>query len=179
MNIEVARESSTRLVNCGMLILITAGYDKGRTITPCAWHVPLSKSPPLLGVALAKKHFSSGLIQKSREFIVNIPEWKLLPQVVACGKTSGRDTDKFKSAGFSAKEAGELRHAPVIEECVGTVECRLRETNEMGDHYFFVGEVTLARARADCFINNCWDTAKVDFIFHLGGNSFFKSCPVS
>jgi flavin reductase (DIM6/NTAB) family NADH-FMN oxidoreductase RutF len=174
---KIEKEKATRLINCGMVILITAGYKDKTTITPCAWYLPLSKKPPSVAVALAKIHFSSQLIKKSEEFIINIPPWSLLEKVILCGSFSGEDRDKFKEAKLTPQKASVLVKTPKIKECIGHLECVLFDIKEITDHYLFFGEIIYAEAETEHFKNNFWDTTKVDFIFHLGGRFFFKSSP--
>lgn len=177
MKIKVSNEKASRLLNCGMTVLVTAAYKDKTTITPCAWHMPLSRKPSSLGIALAKTHFSSEAIQKSQEFIVNIPDWTLLDKLLVCGSVSGRESDKFKTAQLTQKPAVVLTKTPIIEECIGHIECSLFDVKEVGDHFLFLGEVVYTQADEQLFANDFWNTDKVDFIFHLGSKFFFKSSP--
>lgn len=175
MKINIEKDKSSRLINCGMVIMVSCGYQDKRTITPCAWHMPVSKEPAIISVALAKKHFSSELIRKSKEFIINIPDWKLLDKMMKCGKISGRNIDKFDHASLTAQKAKVLDSASLVQECIANIECQLIDIAEKGDHYVFYGEIANAIAEQDFFINDMWDTKRVDLIFHLGGKFFFKS----
>ncbi|MDD4954610.1 MAG: flavin reductase family protein [Candidatus Omnitrophica bacterium] len=177
MKIEINKQNASRLINCGPVILVSSGYKGRKNITTCAWSMPLSKNPPLLGVALAKKHFSSELIKLSSQFVINVPEWALLDKVMLCGSVSGRNMDKFKESGFTPEKAHSLSDAPKITECAASLECMLVDSKETGDHYLFTGEITYAEAKNNLFVNDFWDTNKAELIFHLGGKFFFKSSP--
>ena len=177
MKKAIAKEKSSRLINCGMVIMVSSNYKDKNNIVTCAWRMPGSKNPPLLGVALAKSHFSSELIKKNGEFIINIPSWGLLDKVVLCGSFSGRDKDKFKETGLISQKANHLVKTPKIKECIGSIECVLSDIKEIGDHYVFWGEAVCAEAEEEYFVNDMWDTTGVDLIFHLGGRFFFKSSP--
>ncbi|MCM8831485.1 MAG: flavin reductase family protein [Candidatus Omnitrophica bacterium] len=168
---------ATRLINCGEVILVTAGFDDKFTITTCAWHMPVCKDPPLLAIALAKKHFSSELILKGKEFAINIPDWELLDKVMLCGSISGRQIDKFEHANLTKLEPKHLKYTPKIAECIGNIECSLFDVKEAGDHYIFVGKVLYAQVKKQYFLKDFWDTNKVNLIFHLGSKFFFKSSP--
>lgn len=167
----------TRMVNCGMLVMVTAACDGKTTITPCAWHMPVSKNPPVLGVALAGGHFSSELIRKSKKFVINIPGWELLDKVILCGSCSGREKDKFEVAKLTPEESIRVQDVPGIGECAGNIECFMEEEKQVGDHSLFLGKAVCARARENCFRNGGWDTGKIELIFHLGAKNFFKSSP--
>ena len=177
MKIRIPNDKASRLINCGEVILVTAAYKDKATITTCAWHLPLSKSPSALGIALAKTHFSSELIKKNEEFIVNIPDWSLLDKAVLCGSLSGRSVDKFKEAKLTPQKPHHLTKTHAIEECLGNIECSLLDTKEIGDHFLFLGEVVYAEAEEKYFVNDFWNTSKIDLIFHLGSKFFFKSSP--
>jgi len=177
MKKEVSKDQASRLINPGMIIGVTVGNLDKATITPCAWHLPVSKNPSLLAVALAKKHFSSELIKISKEFIVNIPQWSLLDKLIACGRCSGRDIDKFAKIQLTRALAVKLKQTPAIAECVGHIECELFEAKEIGDHLLFVGNIIYAEVESEYFKEGFWDTNGVELIFHLGAKYFFKSSP--
>lgn len=175
MKKQLELNQATRLINCGALVLVTAAIGDKATITPCAWHMPLSKDPALLAIALAKKHFSTEAIQASKEFALNIPQWHLLNKVFICGSVSGRDVDKFQKAGLTKEKARSLAVTPLIGECSGHLECKLKSQHEEGDHCIFTGEISAAIVEGTYFENNFWDTRKAKLIFHLGGKAFFTS----
>ncbi|MCM8787616.1 MAG: flavin reductase family protein [Candidatus Omnitrophica bacterium] len=174
---SISIDKVTRLINCGQVILITVGFENKFTIATCAWQMPVSKEPPLLAIALAKKHFSSQLILKSKEFAINIPDWQLLDKVMLCGSISGRKIDKFDYAQLTKAKSKYLKYTPLIKECVGNIECDLAETKEIGDHYIFIGKPLYAKVKEQYFLEDFWDTTKVNLIFHLGSKFFFKSSP--
>ena len=173
MKVEISRERATRFLSSGNLILVSSAYKGKTNIITLAWKTPLSHKPPLVGISIAKSHFSSELIEKSEEFIINIPDLNLLDKVVFCGKVSGRDVDKFKEAKLTALGANRLIKTPLISECIGNLEVILRDIREFGDHKFFVGEIIYAQAEEGLF-DQTWNVDKTRLIYHLGG-SFFTS----
>jgi len=174
MKKEILQTRATRLLSSGNVILVTSAYKDKTNIVTLAWKTPLSHNPPLIGICVAKTHFSSELIQGSEEFIINLPELKLLDKVVFCGKTSGRDTDKFKETNLTPQKAKRITKTPFIAECGGHLEIRLRDIREFGDHKLFVGEIIYAQAEEDLF-DQTWDVDKAKLIYHLGGK-YFTSC---
>ena len=166
---------ATRLINCGMLVLVTASDGDRATITPCAWYMPLSKTPPLVAIALAAKHFSSEAIQKSNEFALNIPRWHHLDKVRACGAVSGRTQDKFALTSLTKLAAKTLSATPLVGECCGHLECKLVSTRQEGDHLIFTGQVSAAVVEEEYFSKGFWDTRTLKLICHLGGNAYFAS----
>ena len=174
MKIEIPKGKSNRLINPGGVILVTSSYKDKANIITLAWHTPISRDPAILGIAIAKSHFSYELIQKSEEFIINIPNVDLLKQVVYCGSIRGDKVDKFKEAGLTSEKAQRLIKTPRIKECMGHIECYLRDIKEIGDHGLFIGEVIYASAEEGLF-DEVWQVDKTKLLFHLGGKYFTSS----
>jgi len=140
----------------------------------CAWATPVSDEPPIVLVCVSKDSYTASLIKQGREYVINIPTRDQLEALWVCGKTSGRDTDKFEEAGLKYRH-GRKVGSPVIEGCIGYLECRLRKTVEAGECYVFFGEVLDAYADTRYFKKGSWvDTAEIPF--HLAGKKmvYFK-----
>jgi len=86
-----------RLLHPKMAFFLTSADKKGNpNVMTCAWATPVSEEPPLVVVCVAKESYTAELIKQTKEFVINIPTKKLLKALWVCGKTSGRDVDKFK-----------------------------------------------------------------------------------
>ncbi|MFC1645950.1 flavin reductase family protein [Candidatus Omnitrophota bacterium] len=177
MKIEVPKSNATRLINPGGVILVSSCYKDKANIITLAWHTPISKNPALVGVAIAKSHFSYDLIKKSGEFIINIPDVNLLKQTIVCGSISGERVDKFKESGLTPEKSDKLIKTPRIKECIGHIECYLRDIKEIGDHGMFIGEIIFASAQEGLF-DETWQVDKAKLLFHLGGKFFTSSSQV-
>lgn len=175
MKIEVPLSRANRLINSGNVVLVTSCYKERYSIITIAWHTPVSIKPPALTIAVGKERFSAELIKNSGEFIVNIPGWEIMEEMLYCGTHSGRDVDKFKETKLTPEKAEKLLKAPKIKECIGSIECSVIDTREVGDHILFIGEVLYAEAEEDLFKGGFWNTEKAELIYHLGGNYFMKS----
>ncbi|MBM3248339.1 MAG: flavin reductase family protein, partial [Candidatus Omnitrophica bacterium] len=71
-------------------------------------------------------------------------------------------------------KANRLVSTPLIKECIGHLECLLRDAKEVGDHILFIGEVVFASAEDELF-NDIWIPDKVKLVYHLGGANFTSS----
>jgi flavin reductase (DIM6/NTAB) family NADH-FMN oxidoreductase RutF len=136
-----------------------------------AWSVPLSMVPPMVGVSIAPARYSHGLIQRAKEFTINVPPASLARKVSACGTTSGRDTDKFRSFGLTARRGRKVR-APVIEECIAHLECRLVNAVETGDHTLFIGEVLAAYVDEELFREGRMDARRFKGLYQISGTTY-------
>ena len=167
--IEVTLSVALRLINSGPVVLITSKYEEVVNIMTAAWTTPISHDPPLVGVSISPRRFSHELIQKSGEFVLNVPGPSLAKQVKLCGTLSGHKADKFREAQLTPSEA-KLVSVPLIEECLGHLECTLVDQYALGDHTLFVGQVVAARAEAEAF-SETWllDDEETKPLHHLGG----------
>jgi flavin reductase (DIM6/NTAB) family NADH-FMN oxidoreductase RutF len=134
----------------------------------CAWATPVSEEPPLAVVCVSKESYTAKLIRQTKEFVINIPSKDLLKALWTCGKASGRDIDKFKKAGLSSRNAKKVK-PPLIDGCVGFIECRLWTTLDIGECYAFFGIILSAYGDDRFFRRGVWkDEAEIPL--HLGGN---------
>ncbi len=125
-----------------VLLLATAGQARPNVMT-LSWHTPMEFEPPLVGCILGNRDYSFGLLKASRECSLNIPTVELAEKVVAVGNCSGRDTDKFKLSGLTAKPA-KLVAAPLVAECYASLECQVADTRLVNRYGLFILEVVQA-----------------------------------
>ncbi|MEF8879531.1 MAG: flavin reductase family protein [Candidatus Thermoplasmatota archaeon] len=139
-----------------------------------AWHTPLSKKPPLYGVSIAPSRYSHGLIEKSREFVVNFVPFKLVDKLQFCGSRTGRKTDKIKETGLTLDES-EYSDTAFIKEAYSHLECKLYDSKKVGDHTFFIGEVLNVMYEENSFKQNLINLEQVEPSFYRGGKTY-TSC---
>jgi flavin reductase (DIM6/NTAB) family NADH-FMN oxidoreductase RutF len=125
--------------------LITCGDLQKANIIAVSFCMPVSKEPPLIACAIGRAAYSCRIIERTKEFIVNVPPQALEPKVYYCGYHSGYDVDKFKATGLTPLPARAVK-APIIAECVAWMECSLRQEVAAGDKNLFIGEVLEAYA---------------------------------
>lgn len=125
------------------VVLCSVGGEKDNIITLALCHV-FSFKPTLVGIGVSPKRFSYGLLQKSKDFAVNVPTRRQLRAVEVCGSKSGRRVDKFQVAGLTREKASKIS-SPLIAECPVNLECVKVKEVETGDHVWFIGEVVSAR----------------------------------
>jgi flavin reductase (DIM6/NTAB) family NADH-FMN oxidoreductase RutF len=142
----IPMEKLYRLLYPMNVVLISSSAEGKDNVMTAAWCFPLSADPPLFGVSISPKRYSHGLIEKSKEFVINIPDPGLIEAVRLSGENSGRDADKFELSGLT-KERSEKVGAPSIKECMASIECRVVNSIQTGDHTVFVGEAVNVKKR--------------------------------
>jgi flavin reductase (DIM6/NTAB) family NADH-FMN oxidoreductase RutF len=159
-----------------MAFFLTSITKKGKpNVMACAWATPVSEEPPIVVVCVAKEAYTAELIKQTKEFVINIPTKELLKALWICGKTSGRNIDKFKKAGLKISKAKKVK-PPLIEGCTGRIECKLWKTVDAGECCAFFGKVLSAEADDRYLKKGLWsETAEIPF--HLGRSRivYFKS----
>jgi len=103
-----------------------------------AWFSRVNLDPPILAVALNKVRHTGVGIQEHKTFSVNIPGTDLVVETDYCGIVSGKEVDK--SALFQVFY-GELKTAPMIQQCPLCIECKLIQSVSLPTHNLFIGEV--------------------------------------
>jgi flavin reductase (DIM6/NTAB) family NADH-FMN oxidoreductase RutF len=121
-------------------VLVSCGIGEQANLITLACVSKLCAEPPLAGISVRPARYSHGLITKIGEFVINLPTVEQVRSVDHCGVVSGRSEDKWSACGLTRAPAQELR-VPVVAECPVNVECRLRQTIQLGSHDLFVGEV--------------------------------------
>jgi flavin reductase (DIM6/NTAB) family NADH-FMN oxidoreductase RutF len=167
---NVPLEKSYRLIGSGPCVLITSGKGGKINVAPVAWTTPINDEPALVGISVAEGHYTTELILETGEFAINVPSEKLLPKLMAAGKVSGRNADKFAKTGLTPS-ACEKISAPYIKECAGYLECRVKESHRYEGVVFFVAEVLAAKAEDELFSDR-WISAKARTLHHLSGGEF-------
>lgn len=168
----VAIEKAYRLITNGPVTLITAAYKDRVGIMPASWVVPVSLVPPLVAIAIHPKAFTHELIEKSNEFTINVPTGDLARAVKQAGTISSRDVDKFKVLGLHPLPALNIK-APLVEECIGHIECGVIERMMPGDHTIFIAEVQAAQVESGTW-EGVWLVEKEEarVLHHLGGSTY-------
>ena len=75
------------------------------------WVSRVNAAPPLISVALNKRHYTPEGIEENGTFSINFPDVSLLEKTDYCGLVSGRKHDKSKIFDVFF---GELQTAPMI-----------------------------------------------------------------
>jgi flavin reductase (DIM6/NTAB) family NADH-FMN oxidoreductase RutF len=133
------------------VVLVTCIDENGRPDIITIGAVALAgHEPPMFSIAVRHDRYSHALIEKTGEFVINVPTSTMAKAAAICGRLSGRDHDKFKEASLTPAKA-DIVKAPLIEECPISIECRVAAKVKPGTHTVFVGQVVAAHVREGVF----------------------------
>ncbi len=150
MRHTIAETEARRLLGGGPVVLVSTAWRGNHNVMPAAFVTPLSIDPPLVGVAVHPARHTHDMIKYSEEFALNIPTRALLHHVQYLGSVSGRELDKLELTRLPTFRARRV-DAPLLEGCVGWIECGVHDAYQIGDHTLFVGKVAAAQVEADAF----------------------------
>jgi len=104
--------------------------------------VYVSQSPPLIVVSLSKHLATYQLIERAREFGVNVLADSQLGLAGKFGSVHGYEVDKFSEFGIATIPASKIK-APLVSGCFANMECNVKDTlsDVGGNHAVYIGEV--------------------------------------
>ncbi len=156
------------------MLLVTTAWRGAENVAPIIWHTPLSVEPPLVGIVVHPSRHTHDMIKFSQQFAINIPTAKLLKHVHYTGMVSGAEIGKMEAARLLTIKARKV-DAPLLDHCVGWIECGLEEAIRLGDHTLFVGRVAAVSVDSEAF-DGLWKLDDPDLRpLHYVGGPFYAA----
>ncbi|MCD8324793.1 MAG: flavin reductase family protein [Clostridiales bacterium] len=110
-------------------------------IVTIAWAGTVCSDPAMLSISVRKERYSYDIIRETGEFVVNLITKELTYATDYCGVKSGRDVDKFADMHLTPSPSKTVA-APGIAQSPVSLECRVKQVLELGNHVMFVAEAT-------------------------------------
>ena len=154
------------------LVLIGSTVDGKPNFMPAAFVGIVNFMPPTIACGLSPTHHTCKGIEASRTFSINIPSPDMACAADWCGLNSGVMTDK--SSIFNVFY-GELKTAPMIEECRLAAECKLIQSTPLGVDTLYLGEIVASHVEEDALTGGKVDWAKLSpYPFTFPDNQYWK-----
>ena len=129
------------MLNPVPVVLIASKNARGLcNVFTVAWTGTICTNPPMISISIRKNRLSYEYINETKEFTLNIPSYSLVKETDFCGVKSGRDVDKIKEMNFTMKNSSNI-NVPYINECLISLECKVKQIIELGTHDLFISEV--------------------------------------
>ena len=123
-----------------LMVCVKTGKNQANILT-IAWGGIANGSPPCIGIAVGKDHYSTPFIRNEKNFTINIPNSKLDVAADYCGIVSGEeDPDKAKTCGLTLAPSTKIS-SPLIADCPMNFECTLYREYDFDGMYLFLGQV--------------------------------------
>lgn len=149
------------LVTPRPIALVTTVDEEGRVnAAPFSFFNVLGDSPPIVGLCPGDR--SPGIpkdtarnIRLTHEFVVNLVDEPLGPQMNLCAATLPPGVNELDHAGLTAAPSAAVK-PPRILEAPASLECRHHSTLEIGDNRLIIGEVLRVHVRDGIFDPETW-----------------------
>lgn len=156
MRVSIPLEQAYKLLNHGPVTLVSSAHGGRRNVMAASWSMPLDFSPPKVAVVIDKGAYTRELVEASGELVLAVPARQIAEAVLAVGNCSGRDGDKFAALGLDGVPGTKVA-APLVDGCVGWLECRvIPEPHNQQTYDLFLAEVVAAWADERVFKDGRW-----------------------
>ncbi|MBN2057230.1 MAG: flavin reductase family protein [Candidatus Saganbacteria bacterium] len=127
-------------------VMVTCGdRPENYNIITIAWAANICSDPAMTSISIRPSRYSYGIIQKNREFVINLTTEKLAFAADFCGVKSGRSVNKFERLKLTPIPARQVK-APLIKESPVNIECKVTRIEKLGTHDLFIAEVLCLHA---------------------------------
>ena len=120
--------------------MVTCGVGDEANIITVAWTGIINTVPPKTYISVRPTRHSYGLIEKNREFCVNLTPASLIKTADFCGIYTGKKINKFERCGLHKEDASSVS-CPIIAECPLSLECKVTDIIELGSHHMFLADI--------------------------------------
>jgi len=131
-------------------VVIAIAKDKAGRANPVTlgWTMIVSGTPPMMAIAVAKKHYSIETIRHSKCFTIVYPSSQMAEAALFFGSKSGRDVDKLAEFDCKTVPARQI-DSVLLADAVANFECTLDSEIEAGDHIIFVGKIVCSHVNIE------------------------------
>ena len=94
----------------------------------------------MIAYAMAKTSYSGERVRQTKKVILTIPSEEISDEVMECGISTGRTTNKVNEYGIDLQEIPQSDIKIPVHSTVA-IKCSLKEFIETGDHYLYICNV--------------------------------------
>jgi flavin reductase (DIM6/NTAB) family NADH-FMN oxidoreductase RutF len=138
---ELVNKVTWKIPNALALVGSRSG-DEWNAMTT-SWITQLSMDPVLIGIGVDNTSVTHRLISEGGSFTINL--WSADDTRVFVKFSKPAAFEDMALNGRAVKEG--VSGAPVFDEAIAYVDCKVRQTHDLGTHSLFIGEVIDAGVR--------------------------------
>lgn len=136
-----AKKTALRMIPYGIYVLTTKDADGGIAAATVNWVTQTAFEPPLVAVGVKSDSGAYATLKESGTFTLNMLGKGQQGTAFAFFKPTEHDGETVNGHGYMVGANG----APILDDAHASVECRVAQIVEHGDHHVVLGEVTAAR----------------------------------
>lgn len=128
-------------------VFIIGTYDEQEqpNVAAVSWAGICSSDPPCVAISLRKVTHTYANIVKRQAFTLSVPAHDQVKLADYFGLVSGKSVDKFAKSKTTPVKSS-LVAAPYVKEFPLVLECKVRQTIEIGLHTQFIGQIIDVKA---------------------------------
>ncbi|MDP6567816.1 MAG: flavin reductase family protein [Alphaproteobacteria bacterium] len=131
-----AKKTALRMIPYGIYVMTAESGDEIAAAT-VNWVTQTAFAPPLVVVGVKTDSGAYNVAKAAGHFALNMLGKGQQGQAFGFFKPAERDGNTISGEPFRSGSTG----APILENAPASVECKIVEIVEQGDHHIFVGEV--------------------------------------
>ncbi len=157
---KITLPQATMLTSPNPVTLVCTQKPDGTTnLAAVSWWTYLSFNPSMIAYAMAKTSYSGEMVRNNKKVILTIPSKEIAQEVLDCGSTTGRNTDKADKFNIELVSLDGSDIKIPKHSCVAIV-AELKEFREVGDHYLYI-----------CNVKDVYGDSAKDALFAWNGYS--------
>jgi len=122
-------------------VLVSCGSEPGEfNIITIAWTGTICTVPPMCYISVRQNRHSFGILHRYMDFVINLTTKNMIFETDWCGIKSGKDYNKFETLKLTPIKSDHVK-APMILESPVNIECKVKETKQLGSHDMFIADV--------------------------------------
>jgi len=146
-HVEYSDAIKTKYPEQVVIVIARDSNGKANPVT-LGWTMIVSGNPPMMAIAVAKKHYSTEAIAHSKCFTIAFPSSEMADAAMFFGSRSGRKVDKFAEFDCRTQPAKEI-DSVILADAVANFECTLESQVPAGDHMIFIGNVVCSHMNSE------------------------------
>lgn len=132
-----------RLLHPRPALVVVAGHEKVNAMA-LAWHMPVEENK--VAIAVDRENYTYELIERFKEFTLNVLSIDDAELIWKVGTTSGREMDKINEFRIELENGVKIK-TPHMKNCLGYLECKVFEEVKLEEHSVFFAEIVYAKAK--------------------------------
>lgn len=154
------------------VVMVSCGNMEKSNIITVAWTGIMNTNPAMCYISVRPERYSYNLIKDIGEFAINLTTQDLVYATDWCGVKTGAKVDKFKEMKLTKQKAENIK-CPLIAESPISIECKVKDINELGSHHMFIADV-LSIDVAEKYIDSAgaFDISKCGLIAYANGEYY-------
>lgn len=138
---KISLPQASKLTSPNPVTLVCTQKPDGTTnLATVSWWTYLSYNPNMIAYAMAKTSYSGERVRETGKVILTIPSEEIAYEVMKCGMSTGRTTNKVTEYGIALQDIPESDIKIPVHSTIA-IKCSLKEFIETGDHYLYICNV--------------------------------------